>query len=201
MSAKHLALIVGVEIVLAGGGLVAQPTGPARRDAESFLRKLDVMSARGAARSAGRLRTTVTEQEVNAYLRYEAGDQIPAGVVSPVLSILGEGRVSGRAIVDLDRVRQNRQSTSLFDPMRYLTGRLPVTASGLVSAANGLGQFQLESAAVAGIPIPKAALQQIVSYYSRTADDPDGFGLDDPVSLPAGIREIQVQRGQAVVVQ
>jgi hypothetical protein len=59
----------------------------------------------------------------------------------------------------------------------------------------------LDAASVAGVPIPKSVLQQIVSYYSRSTDDPDGIGLDDPVALPAGIREIDVLPGRAVLVQ
>ena len=30
---------------------------------------------------------------------------------------------------------------------------------------------------------------------------PSGIGLDDPFALPARIREIQVERGQAIIVQ
>jgi hypothetical protein len=44
-------------------------------------------------------------------------------------------------------------------------------------------------------------LQEIVSYYSRTVENPGGFGLDQPFPLPAGIREIQVEPGRAIVVQ
>jgi hypothetical protein len=44
-------------------------------------------------------------------------------------------------------------------------------------------------------------LQEIVSYYSRTAENPSGISLDDPFALPARIREIQVERGQAIIVQ
>ena len=64
-----------------------------------------------------------------------------------------------------------------------------------------MGRFQLESAAVGGMPIPKLVLQEIVGYYSRTPQNPSGINLDDPFALPARIREIQVQRGQAIVVQ
>ncbi len=38
----------------------------------------------------------------------------PAGVVSPGITILGPGRVSGRAIVDLDQIREDRKPTSLL---------------------------------------------------------------------------------------
>ena len=66
---------------------------------------------------------------------------------------------------------------------------------------NGVGRFQLESASVSSIPVPKLLLQEIVSYYSRTPDNPSGISLDDPFALPARIREIQVERGQAIIVQ
>jgi hypothetical protein len=148
-----------------------------------------------------RLHTTVTEQEVNAYLAYEAQHKLPAGMVSPGVTMLGTGRVSGRAIVDLDQVREDRKPTSLLDPMRYLTGRLPVTATGVLKTGNGVATFQFESADVNGVPIPKILLEQIIGYYSRSPARPSGFSLDDPVALPARIREIQLQRGQAIVIQ
>ena len=103
--------------------------------------------------------------------------------------------------MDLDAVRRERKATSLLDPVTYLTGRLPVTATGVLKTSNGVGRFQLESASVSSVPIPKLLLQEIVSYYSRTPENPSGISLDDPFALPARIREIQVERGQAVIVQ
>jgi hypothetical protein len=85
--------------------------------------------------------------------------------------------------------------------MRYLRGRLAVRATGVLRATDGVAQLQLESADIAGVPIPKLLLQEIVSYYSRSAEHPSGFNLDDPVALPARIREIHVERGQAVIIQ
>jgi hypothetical protein len=176
-----------------------------RRDAASLKQKVASIAAEGQRTgkrggSAQKL-TTVTENEVNAYLAYDAPEQLPSGVVEPSVNILGTGRISGRAVVDLDAVRKQRTSTSLFDPTNYLRGRLPVAAAGMLSTSNGVGRFELESANVAGIPIPKVFLQEIVSYYSRTPDNPSGIALDDPFALPAQIREIQVERGQAVIVQ
>jgi hypothetical protein len=109
--------------------------------------------------------------------------------------------VSGRAVVDLDAVRKSKKPTSLLDPMNYLFGRLPVTATGTLKTSEGVGRFELESASAGSIPIPKVLLQEIVSYYSRTRENPAGLSLDDPFALPARIREIQVERGQAIIVQ
>jgi len=85
--------------------------------------------------------------------------------------------------------------------MNYLFGRLPVTAVGTLTTSNGVGRFALESATVGSVPMPKMLLQEIVSYYSRTPEKPAGISLDDPFELPARIREIQVDRGQAIIVQ
>ena len=61
--------------------------------------------------------------------------------------------------------------------------------------------FSLESASLAGVPIPKSVLQTLLSHYSRSPDKPDGIGLDDPFALPAAIREIRVEPGRAIIVQ
>ena len=176
-------------------------TRASKRDAELLRQKVATISSHGERGVNRPLRTTITENEVNSYLVFDAQEQLPAGVVEPSVTILGTGRLSGRAVVDLDGVRKAKSSPSLLDPMNYLTGRLPVTATGVLSTANGVGRFQLESATVGGVPVPKLLLQEIVSYYSRTPEKPAGIGLDDPFALPARIREIQVERGQAIIVQ
>jgi hypothetical protein len=172
-----------------------------RRDAALLKQKVATINAHAERQLKTGRRTMVTENEVNSYLAYDAQAQLPTGVVEPTVTILGPGRLSGRAVVDLDAVRKAKNPTSLLDPMNYLMGRLPVTATGVLKTSNGVGQFALESASVGGVPIPKLILQEIVSYYSRTAENPAGVSLDDPFALPARIREIQVERGQAIIVQ
>ena len=183
------------------GAIAAADVRASKRDAEVLKQKVATISAHAEKPTKQALRTTVTENEVNAYLAYDAPQQLPTGVVEPSVTILGTGRLSGRAVVDLDAVRRERKPTSLLDPMNYLSGRLPVAARGVLTTSNGVGKFQLESASISGLPVPKLLLQEIVSYYSRTPEKPSGIGLDDPFELPARIREIQVERGQAIIVQ
>lgn len=173
-----------------------------RRDADNLQQKLIAITLNSAARAPrGSLRaTTISEREVNAYLRFVAGTDIPTGIVDPYVWIVGDGRVAGRAIVDLDAVRQQKVR-GWTDPAGYLTGRLPVQATGVLKTENGVGRFFLESAEVSGVAVPKFVLQEIVSYYTRTPEQPEGVGLDAPFELPAGIREIQVGKGTARVIQ
>ena len=172
-----------------------------KRDAASLKQKVAAITAHGETASRVARRTIVTENEVNSYLVYGAREQIPVGVVDPSITVVSPGRLSGRAIVDLDAVRKQKAPTSLLDPMNYLMGRLAVTAVGTLRTADGVGRFELESSSVGSIPVPKILLQEIVSYYSRSPEKPSGISLDDPFALPARIREIQVDRGQAIIVQ
>jgi hypothetical protein len=61
--------------------------------------------------------------------------------------------------------------------------------------------LQLERATLAGVTIPKSLLQQVVSYYTRTPDTPQGFDIDKPFELPSKIQSVETARGQATVVQ
>jgi hypothetical protein len=187
--------------VIISAGVVHADVRATRRDAELLKQKVAAINAHADKPTKAGRRTIVTESEVNSYLVYEAREQIPVGVVQPTITVIGGNRLSGRAIVDLDAVRKQKAPTSLLDPMNYLMGRLAVTAVGKLRTANGVGHFDLESSSVGSVPIPKVLLQEIVSYYSRTPDKPGGIGLDDPFALPARIREIQVDRGQAIIVQ
>ena len=187
--------------VIMSAGIVQADVRPTRRDAEALKQKVAAINAHADNPTKAGRRTVVTESEVNSYLVYEAREQIPVGVVQPTITVIGGNRLSGRAIVDLDAVRKQKAPTSLLDPMNYLMGRLAVTAVGTLRTANGVGHFDLESSSVGSVPIPKILLQEIISYYSRTPEKPGGIGLDDPFALPARIREIQVDRGRAIIVQ
>jgi hypothetical protein len=173
-----------------------------KQDAARFQTKLSGIEkfANDPRRPAKGITTQISDAEVNSYLRYAAGAQVPVGITEPELSAVGNGRVTGRAIVDLDAVRKQK-TRGWTDPMGYLTGRLPVAAVGTLTTQNGVGRFQLESAELSGVTIPKTVLQELLSYYSRTPQNPAGINMDDPFQLPARIKEIRVGQGTATIVQ
>jgi len=188
---------------LIGIGIASAAVDPvSRRDAARLQAKIDKINKNAVVtRRAAPVRTAVTEAELNSYLRYELGDKLPTGVKDPWVSILGDGRLSGRATVDLGEVGKSRKSSGLLDPYNYLTGSLPITANGVLRAKNGVASFSLDSASISGVPVPIWMLQEIVTYYSKSDASPQGVAIDKPFALPAGIREIQLDRGQAVVIQ
>jgi hypothetical protein len=196
------AVAVAVALTLAGYGVAGQTQTPSRADAASLERKLTTIVARGltVSRGATPVRTSITERELNAYLKFSAKDQLPNGLVDPELTLVGDRRVIGSALVDLDAVRGSKRR-GWFDPAAYMTGTLQVQATGTVRTADGVGRIDIESATVGGVPVPKSLLQEMVSYYSRSAELPGGFDLDEPFELPAAIREVEIQRGTATVIQ
>jgi hypothetical protein len=174
-----------------------------KQDADRFQAKLGRIVIQGKSaplKSAQPRSTPITDAELNSYLRFNAKDQVPVGILEPTLNALGDGRVSGRAVVDLDVVRKQKQRGWL-DPVGYLSGRLPVTAAGRLTTNEGKGQFQLESAEISGVTVPKAVLQELLSFYSKSAESPNGIDMDAPFELPSRIREIRVGTGTATVVQ
>jgi hypothetical protein len=176
-----------------------------RADSASMRQKIEriVQAERAVPRrqAPAGLTTPLTQREVNSYLRYDLASQVPVGIAEPVITILGEGRLLGEAVVDLDAVSRANPPKGFFDPMRLLTGRLPVRVQGVLVTSRGQGRFSLETATIAGVPVPKSVLQSLVTHYSRSEDNPNGVGLDDPFALPAAIREIRVEPGRAIVVQ
>ena len=193
-----ICLLLGAAVLVAQPGAASLTAADADRFAEKYNRLLQGVGTAGKARAP--VAITVTEQEVNAFLRLRGQPLLPAGVIDPYVSAVGEGRLQGWATVDLDAVRQSKER-GVLDPMRMLRGRVPVTAVGVLHAQGGSARFDLESASVSGIPIPKSMLQELVTYYTRGDTYPQGVNLDAPVPLPAGIREITVHSGRAVIVQ
>lgn len=196
---KRIASYALLAALLAVSAFAADPVS--RRDAARLQAKIDRIAKGNALRGKTAATTPITETEVNSYLRYELGDRMPAGVSDPWVSILDNGRLSGRATVDLARVGQSRKSGGALDPFNLLAGSLPLTVNGVLRTKNGVGTFAVESASISSVPVPVWMVQEIVSYYSKSESTPNGVTLDKPFVLPNGIREIQTAKGQVTVVQ
>jgi len=194
----RIGAIVGVIVAIASLGAA----DISKQQADLFSRKVAqiVVQADGVQKPGAR-RTPVTETELNSWFAYSAKPLLPQGVADPHITLVGNGKVAGQAIVDLDAIAKKKQSGGTFDIWNLVGGKVPVNVAGTLRTKDGVGSFQLESADVSGLPLPKSFLQEVVSYYSRTPTHPQGVKIDDPFELPASIRQIDVGAGQAVIVQ
>ena len=172
-----------------------------RQYAESFAAKVARIQRQSAGSQAG-LRTPVTEDELNSWFAYQGQPLLLTGLMQPQVTIVGQGKVMGQAVVDLDAISGKRRSSGgSFDPFSLLAGKVPVSVTGTLQTQNGMGRFDVQRAEISGIPIPVTVLQELLTSYSRTPERPEGVRLDAPFALPAKIKQIEVVQGQAVVVQ
>ena len=187
-------------------GLTCHSYGqPALSRAEADSMEAKVARIAAAAESprspqAPPLRTSFDERELNAYFVHYGADFLPSGVATPRATLLEEGRIVARAMLDLDAVRSSRER-SLFDPFAYLQGSLEVVAAGAIVGAEGRGVIRFESATVVGVAVPKTLAQELLWFYTRSAERPQGFRFDEPFALPANIRAVSVERGSATITQ
>src|SRR5262245_52532687 len=169
--------------------------------ADAFSKKIVLVPKKADEKASKTRSTAFTQAETNSYLKFQAGDLLPTGLTQPELTMIGQGKVSGKAVIDLDVVRQKQSSGGWFDPTSYLTGKLPVTASGRVVTRDGKGKFELDTAEISGLPIPRSFVAQLVNFFTRTADNPQGSSLDDTFELPANIQRIDVDASRWTVHQ
>ena len=174
-----------------------------RQNAEEFSKKVALIQRQGdSSTRAGTRRTRLTEDELNSWFMYRAEPVLPPGVGQPQVTIVGEGQLAGQAIIDLDAVAKRRPSSSgSFDPLALIGGKVPIGVTGVLHTRDGMARFEVQRAEMSGIPVPVTVLQEVLTYYSRSAERPQGVRLDDAFRLPANIQQIEVGQGQAVVVQ
>lgn len=184
------------------GAASATAANVSRQQADLFQRKVvEIAKPNPPAVTAGMRRTPVTEGEINSWFTFSAQPLLPQGVTAPQVSILGGGKVRGQATLDFEAIGKRRATGGTLDPWSLLGGRVPLNVTGTLHTEGGVGRFELESADVSGVPVPRVLLQELLTFYSRSDQRPDGIRLDAPFPLPANIQKIEVGQGRAVVVQ
>jgi hypothetical protein len=168
---------------------------------DSLARKIESINQNAAVEPSRSKTTQASELEINSFLAFNVKDKIPRGLTNPQIQLTGDGQVSGRVYVDLDEFKRQRSSGGMIDPFNYIAGQVPVNARGILRTKEGVGQFQLTAADIHGVPLPKPLVQELVSFFSRTQERPNGFNIDEPFNLPAKIRTITIKSAEALVVQ
>jgi hypothetical protein len=190
-----------ITLILSAAVSIALAVDMSKEQGDRLERKIEEIAKNASTEPMRPKKTPVSEAEVNSYLNFNIKEKIPRGLANPQISGLGNGNLAGRIFVDLDEFKRQRGSAGIIDPLNFISGQVPLTARGILRTKNGRGRFELISAEIHNIPIPMPLVQELVTFFSRTQDNPKGFNIDEPFTLPAKIREVIVNRGEAVIVQ
>lgn len=139
----------------------------------------------------------VSEEEANAYIVHRLADQLPEGVTDPWVRF-AEGPVFAGATLDLALLQNRMPQYSL---LQLLSGRVPVELSARIHAEDGVGLLDLESVTVAGIPLPEAFIQELVTNYTKGPTRPGGVRIEEPFELPYGIESVHSEKGRILLRQ
>jgi hypothetical protein len=196
---RTASLVIGS--VMAASGVMATADELTPQLSAAFQEKVLAIMKNGSADKPVARTTPFEEIELNSYLRFGVTDLLPVGLTEPSATLVGAGRATLRGVVDLDMVRKSQGKKSWYDPTAYLTGRIPILVTGVLTTGDGVGRFNVERVEVKSVPMPKRLLQEILSYYTKSAEYPNGVNLDDQFTLPAEIKRVDVQVGRAIVYQ
>ena len=179
-----MALAVGAAIASAG-----QTGALSAADGRAVEEALDQILLNAATEhTTGRPRTVaIAERSLNAWFRFQMRSWRRDFHRHPELAFEGAGRLIARATVNLDDLHAEESERGLFDPLRYLSGQLPVTAVGLVRAQDRTIRVDIESVEVGSVSVPATLVHELVRYYTRSDSQPDGIDLTDTFDLPYSI--------------
>ena len=181
----------------ADGMKTAPAPGPLSWDqANSLTRKLEAIEKRKAEPAKKKPQTVFfTQGEVNSYLNLSYAERLPKGV-SDVLVKLDRGRMQVSGLVNIDRVKGKVEGGG-GGLLSFLSGDVPLEATGKVRGKDGFGTVEWESVYLGGMRLPISALEQMVRSATKTVAEPEGFDFHAPFRLPYSVNGLRIEPGRA----
>ena len=165
--------------------------------ANSLDRKLQTIRQRYADGTQNPKRYNVTEEEANAYLLYCVSEHLPEEVTEPWVRF-SQDQVQGGAMLDMKLLQTHLGESTL---LKYLEGEVPVEILARVRAEGGVGQVELESVTLAGVPLPQTLIEQLLSDAAKSPALPEGVRLNDVFPLPYGLTSARFRTGRLILRQ
>jgi hypothetical protein len=163
--------------------------------ANSLARKLEDIEKRRMEKRSKPQTVLFTQGEVNSYLNLAYGPKLPKGV-SGVDVRLERDRMTLKGLVNIDRVK-GKVEGGTFSPLSFLSGDVPVEASGRLRGKDGFGQVEWEAVYVSSIRVPISALEQMVRSATKSEKNPEGFDILAPFRLPYSVNRLRLEPGRA----
>ncbi len=198
MKVALLAVLL-LPVALRAGEARPAPTRPdlSWAAADALAKRLDEMEAHLKRHEPPATGTVmVRDGELNSWLNLTFAPRLPPGLTNLAIRFERD-RVSATGNVDLDQIPIKPATSGSFNPLSYLGGSVPVELRAKLTTADGFGTVVPEDVRIASIPLPKAAVAQIIAQATRTKENPQGFDVLSPFRLPYSAKRVRLQPGKA----
>ena len=109
-------------------------------------------------------RVTLTPRELNAYVATEVHEYAPVGVRETKVE-LGNGSVSGAALIDFLKLRQASGQSTGWAMSKLLAGERPVRVTARIQSHAGQAQVDVESVEISGAVIDGKMLDYLIHNF------------------------------------
>lgn len=178
---------------LPGVGATLPGAGPAAAPPPSAAKILNLFDRLHDTRQAHRVAFSLTESEINEYLRYTLKTTPRPGLNSMTVKFFSQDYISTFATVDFDALAR-WQPGVIPAPLRpLLTGRKSIWIDCRIhtdvshTGAAGL-TFHVEKARYDDIPLPAFFVEKMIQIVA--ARQPEKYDTANPIPLPFGIERL-----------
>lgn len=139
---------------------------------------------------------TLTESELNAYLRYHLARERREDIKSVQVN-LREDSFLTTLVVDLDHVQMQGDTSALALLGSLLSSTQKLEVEGTLKTADGRARYEVLSAHLNGIPVPASVVNSLLSSAGRKQHPP--FDPTQPFDLPWNIKRLEVRPGLVTI--
>ena len=158
--------------------------------AQKFLNLFQELRQAEAQPQTGRRHVSfsLSEQEINAYLRYMLRATPRPGLDSVTVRIFPYNYVSSLTVIDYDEIERWRPGTipGLFELL--LHGKQSILLDGRFAVADSMITFSVEKAYYGRLWLPAFLVEKVIRMVA--ARQPEHYDTSRPLPLPFGLRRV-----------
>lgn len=204
---RRIGCLVVLAVLIAGGWIFRDRWMPrVFGESRPVTTHWEPVTAEGGARArraveslgskAGPVFVNLKPSELAGLLLSATGEHLPSSVQDAEVTIGGE-QIHLRATVALDDIR----GLDILGPFADFTGkRERIALAGTLDVVSpGLAEFQVASAQIGELPIPRAAIPKLLARLARDPR-PDGVSPNGiPFKVPAYVGDVRVGKGKVTL--
>jgi hypothetical protein len=175
--------------------LAAHAESPAVTKVLNLFNSLNqAQAAKAAGQTAPKVNFSLTDAEVNEYLRHARVVNPRPGLDNMRVQFYPSNYIATLVTLDFDAVEKFRPGTipTLLRPI--LSGKRAVQVDVRLQPANGATTFSVEKASFESIRIPAFVVEQMIAAVASRQKEK--YDTTKPVPLPFGLRTISTDQGK-----